>query len=621
MVPRKKRITILVVAIILIILILIGILTYLILKTDIFKSKETLFTKYLIQNFENVEFLNLDNNSEIKNVLNTNKYTSNIEGEIKYTENIGTSNENTDSKINDVGIKINSCVDKTNKYDYKDISIQKENNKLIGFEYLNQDEIYGIKLNGIQQFVSVKSDGENEGNDDYQKYDIKKLTSEIDIGSILKFTEEEKKTLLNTYIGIIQSNISSDKYYKQPKALITIDNKDILTNAYYMKLTVEEFNNVYIKILEQFTKDEIILSKVDMIQEEIEKRNPYYEQDENLRDIIIKKINEKVEVIKNNNIGNEDVKITVYESNGKCVRFSIEKTTEKLTIDVYNDSTIKIDSMELSDYTKEQILVIEEKKSDNQLNLVVDYKMIQNNEVENELKLDYTQEFDNNKLDKTIQLEISNEKYKVAIKIIDNTKIVDEFDNKITFEDNNIRFDDISKEKKELISQVLEEEFQTQLSNLFSVVSLDDYKKMLQNIDILKKNSVEISNNGQISEIEKKRFNSQFEFFVSENLTMDNMIELLKTVENNFEDVKILTQNGEIQELNMKDIESLEDKQKYEENISEILIYTKSNSKNEEKYKNILNFIEDNKNNKYTTSIEYDDNGLARVIRAKIQED
>lgn len=621
MVPRKKRITILVVAIILIILILIGILTYLILKTDIFKSKETLFAKYLIQNFENVEFLNLDNNSEIKNVLNTNKYTSNIEGEIKYTENIGTSNENTDSKINDVGIEINSCVDKTNKYDYKDISIQKENNKLIGFEYLNQDEIYGIKLNGIQQFVSVKSDGENEGNDDYQKYDIKKLTSEIDIGSILKFTEEEKKTLLNTYIGIIQSNISSDKYYKQPKALITIDNKDILTNAYYMKLTVEEFNNVYIKILEQFTKDEIILSKVDMIQEEIEKRNPYYEQDENLRDIIIKKINEKVEVIKNNNIGNEDVKITVYESNGKCVRFSIEKTTEKLTIDVYNDSTIKIDSMELSDYTKEQILVIEEKKSDNQLNLVVDYKMIQNNEVENELKLDYTQEFDNNKLDKTIQLEISNEKYKVAIKIIDNTKIVDEFDNKITFEDNNIRFDDISKEKKELISQVLEEEFQTQLSNLFSVVSLDDYKKMLQNIDILKKNSVEISNNGQISEIEKKRFNSQFEFFVSENLTMDNMIELLKTVENNFEDVKILTQNGEIQELNMKDIESLEDKQKYEENISEILIYTKSNSKNEEKYKNILNFIEDNKNNKYTTSIEYDDNGLARVIRAKIQED
>lgn len=621
MVPRKKRITILVVAIILIILILIGILTYLILKTDIFKSKETLFAKYLIQNFENVEFLNLDNNSEIKNVLNTNKYTSNIEGAIKYTENIGTSNENTDSKINDVGIKINSCVDKTNKYDYKDISIQKENNKLIGFEYLNQDEIYGIKLNGIQQFVSVKSDGENEENDDYQKYDIKKLTSEIDIGSILKFTEEEKKTLLNTYIGIIQSNISSDKYYKQPKAVITIDNKDILTNAYYMKLTVEEFNNVYIKILEQFTKDEIILSKVDMIQEEIEKRNPYYEQDENLRDIIIKKINEKVEVIKNNNIGNEDVKITVYESNGKCVRFSIEKTTEKLTIDVYNDSTIKIDSMELSDYTKEQILVIEEKKSDNQLNLVVDYKMIQNNEVENELKLDYTQEFDNNKLDKTIQLEISNEKYKVAIKIIDNTKIVDEFDNKITFEDNNIRFDDISKEKKELISQVLEEEFQTQLSNLFSVVSLDDYKKMLQNIDILKKNSVEISNNGQISEIEKKRFNSQFEFFVSENLTMDNMIELLKTVENNFEDVKILTQNGEIQELNMKDIESLEDKQKYEENISEILIYTKSNSKNEEKYKNILNFIEDNKNNKYTTSIEYDDNGLARVIRAKIQED
>ena len=59
----------------------------------------------------------------------------------------------------------------------------------------------------------------------------------------------------------------------------------------------------------------------------------------------------------------------------------------------------------------------------------------------------------------------------------------------------------------------------------------------------------------------------------------------------------------------------------YKKNISEILIYIKQNSNNTEKQESLLEFLEDNKNYKYTVSINYDDNGLVRVIRAKIQED
>ena len=44
--------------------------------------------KYLIQNFENIEFLKTEKNPEIENLLNNNKYTSQIEGKIEYTENI-----------------------------------------------------------------------------------------------------------------------------------------------------------------------------------------------------------------------------------------------------------------------------------------------------------------------------------------------------------------------------------------------------------------------------------------------------------------------------------------------------------------------------------------------------
>ena len=122
--PRKKRIVIIAISIILVMLVILGVLGYLYLKTDAFKSKETLFAKYLAQNFNSIEILKTESDSEIENMLNTNKYESQLEGTIEYTEDIGTSNENKNSNINNVGIKIKSNVDKANNYDYKDISIE-----------------------------------------------------------------------------------------------------------------------------------------------------------------------------------------------------------------------------------------------------------------------------------------------------------------------------------------------------------------------------------------------------------------------------------------------------------------------------------------------------------------
>ena len=77
-----------------------------------------------------------------------------------------------------------------------------------------------------------------------------------------------------------------------------------------------------------------------------------------------------------------------------------------------------------------------------------------------------------------------------------------------------------------------------------------------------------------------------------------------------------------LEELDLEKL-SFSDKEAsdYKKNISEILIYIKQNSSNEEKQESVLEFVEDNKNYKYTVSINYDNNGLARIIRAKIQED
>ena len=59
---------------------------------------------------------------------------------------------------------------------------------------------------------------------------------------------------------------------------------------------------------------------------------------------------------------------------------------------------------------------------------------------------------------------------------------------------------------------------------------------------------------------------------------------------------------------------------KYKENISEIVFYIKRDSKNEDKQELSNEFVDKNRNNKYNVSIQYDENGLARILRAKIQE-
>ena len=612
---RKKRITIITIAIVLVIAIIIGILAFLYIKTDAFKSNETLFAKYLVQNFDIIEVWENSKNTDIENLLDTNKYTSQIEGKIEYTENKGTSNEKQSSSVNNVGIKITSNIDKSNNYNYSDISIGTENEKLVGLEYLNEDDKYGIRLKDIQQFVSIKKDDETQ---ESELKNIEKLTENIDVQSIIKFSDEEKQTLKNTYLEIIKNNVSKEKYHKQSNSLITVNNKDMQTNAYYIEFTLEECNNLYIKILEQIAKDEIILSKVDLIEEQIKEIDEDY--DGNLRENFVDNINDKIKEIEDKNIGNDKVKITVYEKNMKTVRTSIEKNNDKTTIDLYDGSSIKIDTVKIDETTDEQYIKIESKNDGTNLNVLVEYAKIQDNNIKNTVQFNYEQTFLNNELNKNIELGISNEKNEAIIKISDDTNFVQEFENGITLEKDNVDLDELDEEQSNAINGILTENVQSQLSNLLAVVNLNDYVSMLQNLGLMNKTSIELPSDGEVTETERKRFNSQFEFFVSEGLTSDNIKELIDTAENNFEDMKVLLKNGEIQDLNLDKINSSKESSDYKKEISEILLYIKRNSNNEEKEADLLTYLEKERGNKYNVSIEYDADGLTRIIRAKIQE-
>lgn len=616
MMARKTRIAIITVAISLLVITIIGILTFLYLETDAFKTNETLFTKYLAQNFEELDNLKNNSNSTTKSLLENSKYTSKIDGQIEYIENKDTSDENKNSSVNNIKLKINVQKDNQNKYKYYDMAIQNENEKLLGVEYIKTQGKQGIRLNGIQQFVSTQ----NEKNEILKEFNIKtidKLTSSIDIDSIISFSEEEKQTIKNNYMNILKSNISKDKYHKQSKALITVNNKDIQTNAYYISMTLEEYNNLYVKMLQQLEKDEILLAKIDAIEEQLKE----YNAEENLKDKIIEKINEKIKKIQDNNIGNDEVKITVYENNGKTVRTSIENGTDKLALDFYNEASMKITQTKMEDVVKEKTIKIEKQKKDTQINTMIEYSNSEENQEKYNITLNYEETNQNNNIQKNVELLISNDKNQANLKINDTINIVDEFENEITLNEDNVNIDELEDEQKSSISEILNENYKTQLSNVQSVANINDYKRMLQNLGIIKNDAVELPSEGEITDTERKRFNSQFEFFASENLTSNNITELLNTATNNLGDIKVVLKDGNIEDLDADKLKSSNDSYEYKKSISEILLYIKRNSNNEEKSKNLNEYLKDENNNKYTVSIEYDNDGLTSLIRAKLQDE
>ena len=616
MMARKTRIAIITVAISLLVITIIGILTFLYLETDAFKTNETLFTKYLAQNFEELDNLKNNSNSTTKSLLENSKYTSKIDGQIEYIENKDTSDENKNSSVNNIKLKINVQKDNQNKYKYYDMAIQNENEKLLGVEYIKTQGKQGIRLNGIQQFVSTQ----NEENEILKEFNIKtidKLTSSIDIESIISFSEEEKQTIKNNYMNILKSNISKDKYHKQSKALITVNNKDIQTNAYYISMTLEEYNNLYVKMLQQLEKDEILLAKIDAIEEQLKE----YNAEENLKDKIIEKINEKIKKIQDNNIGNDEVKITVYENNGKTVRTSIENGTDKLALDFYNEASMKITQTKMEDVVKEKTIKIEKQKKDTQINTMIEYSNSEENQEKYNITLNYEETNQNNNIQKNVELSISNDKNQANLKINDTINIVDEFENEITLNEDNVNIDELEDEQKSSISEILNENYRTQLSNVQSVANINDYKRMLQNLGIIKNDAVELPSEGEITDTERKRFNSQFEFFASENLTSNNITELLNTATNNLGDIKVVLKDGNIEDLDADKLKSSNDSYEYKKSISEILLYIKRNSNNEEKSKNLNEYLKDENNNKYTVSIEYDNDGLTSLIRAKLQDE
>ena len=591
MMPRKKRRAVKISVIMAILIVIATICIILYNTTDMFKPNNVLFEKYARQLFNNIdEILDEEHMSEIEEVLNNNKLTSDTTTTINYSANGDTSNP-----INDVRVDISGEEEKLTGYNYQNIKVMQNEETLIGIEYVEEENDVGVRLNGIRQYLSTNIENENE-NGIYNLYKV----LHTDIRELLGATIEEWNSLKEKYIGMILENIINANFSKQTDVLIEINGVQYNTNVYSITITKEQFNKIYMQILENLEKDEMILSKLEEIDNKI---NEYYnlienEETSNIKQEFIDKIDNTIQKIQNFNIGTDERTISVFESDGVAISLSIDTEEEFIGVDVINgegNNFINILGNEK----------IEEGEEENNFDFKIEKTAETNNEI---IKLQYNiveegkektnecsieRKMENSKVDSKINFNMGVNGNIIEINVESITNIVNDFEEKekLVENENNIIVENLNDEQKENVRNNVEENITNQINTFLQVVSIDNIKQMLISLNLMEEELDDLSGEDKVTEVEKNRFNSNFELYEGDNITKERVEELIDIAKEDLGDVRITKYNDE-----------------EDDRIPlEYRLVIEKGANNTELAESVIEYIEENYNEDFSVKLEYDE--------------
>ncbi len=232
MMTKKKRRLLVISIIISIIVILLITFIILYLKTDMFKSNQTLFLKYLGKNADIINSLQTDTSSEKYDI-----YASQSEIKVNYSTNIGTTSESTDNSINQLKLKIDGQTDRQSKYDYKKIQLLKQDNPEMTVEYVNNDNIYGIHFSDLfDQYITAENSNVKElakkvGYPDEITANMPdSINFNLENLERIQLTNEEIELLKEKYVELISINTTKENFNKEKSSILKINNNNIVAN-------------------------------------------------------------------------------------------------------------------------------------------------------------------------------------------------------------------------------------------------------------------------------------------------------------------------------------------------------------------------------------------------------
>lgn len=539
---RDKIIRNSIISVIVIIVLAVVISVVLYITTDMLKSEKTLFLKYAQKSVESLNIVgNVLNNSNLPEEV---KSETKTEYSINHVKNTGTTSEIPNESINKLKFTVEEQKDDEENYNYKNIKLTSGNEQLLQVEYLKNGENAGVKALDIEQYLYKTNSDTKDLAKQFEVTDeqIDKISDISEVNSKLpqvgEFSIEEKEILQQKYSKIINDSFDKENFSKKKRQKVTVNGKEIITNAYVLTTTKEKMNHMYINMLETLKQDDIIIAKIEKMQEIYDKLSLLSEEKVNLKEKFENDISKEIENINKSNIGNEAMNVVVYENDRQAVKTEISMNHKKINL-----SCIQIEG--------EEFLEINIQKNDETVLKSISFYnsnkkskiYIENNEKTEQFKLtidtDKEMTETNNSTNTSIIYEI--EKEKVEAKINRITKKVDSIANKQMFtKENSIQLDNLDEEKLTKIKEIISEERQKEKTLLSEKIKSDDVNSLFNAIGL--KKTIEILEEGaQISEVEKDRFNSKFEFLQGKELDGERMLQEIEVFKDNILDFIVVS--------------------------------------------------------------------------------
>lgn len=320
----KKSNTKIILIIVLILLIALGGAAFCVFKTDMFKSPEQLFKKYLANNVTQIEDFNFEPFNKIFERMETESSSTklNIEYKDSYSEETMKLAFNVKSDFQNKAGLINI---KANMGEYNDdASLYYSNNKLGLQTDLLHEKYLIIENRDLKELAKKFGFTEDQ---------IEEIPDKIS-DELLNITENEEKIakineLQTKYINRFFEQITEDKFSIEKKVQTEVNGNSITTNKYSVNLTDKELATMLSTTLKELANDPELLSLNTENSEELEKAIDEFKEELDDFDKSIEKMEEKPWVL------------SVYESGKKVVKTEVVYDEINISLFVTNNE-IKI---------------------------------------------------------------------------------------------------------------------------------------------------------------------------------------------------------------------------------------------------------------------------------------
>lgn len=262
------------------------------------------------------------------------------------------------------------------------------------------------------------------------------------------------------------------------------------------------------------------------------------------------------------------------------VRTSIKTTEYELNLDCLSTNGERFIELSENSSANNTTTIQKVNLSENNGDIEINISNLEGEEEKN-TTIKQNKKVDGNAMEKSLSVKYEDSDNRVEAYITQNYKTVDQFDEKISFNnENSIKLNDLDQEQLQSLMTTVQEGVNSKISELQNEVNMQEVQQVLINAGLLKaEQNMEVSGT---TEAEKTRYNSQFEMLIGENFDSDRVLNAINASQNYISNLEVVSN-------------------------TELRIILSRDGNNPEIVSTLKTFMEEHKGESYNISLEYDD--------------